>query len=230
MVWRKFVEELEGIFYPVPHIPITFFSALFEGVTPSRMAYYMRKNPEFLHYLLKEYTRTQCDMVNLLHDAGVEVVEWGDDVGVKGRLAISLNQFKEFILPYYKQLYQHVRRKGMMMIQHSCGYVDPALPYMAEAGLHAIQALQQTAGVDLKHLVESLGDKIAFMGALDDSRIIAFGTPKEVKEDVKKCIKIAGKTGNYAPGPSHGILNASLENLNALRDSIDKYSKFPISF
>jgi hypothetical protein len=101
---------------------------------------------------------------------------------------------------------------------------------MADAGLHCIQSLQKTAGVDLANLVETLGDKLAFMGALDDSRILKFGTQKDVEEDVKNCIKIAGQNGNYGPGPSNSILEPPWENLLALRDALEKYRTFPLKF
>ena len=78
------------------------------------------------------------------------------------------------------------------------------------------------------HEGDTLGDKLAFMGGLDDSRILKFGTPKDVEEDVKKCIKIAGSNGNFCPGPSNILLDPPWENVLALRDAIEKYRKYPL--
>ncbi len=51
----------------------------------------------------------------------------------------------------------------MLVLQHSCGFIDKLLPHMVEAGLNGIQGLEPAAGVDLAHLKETLGDKVAFL-------------------------------------------------------------------
>jgi uroporphyrinogen decarboxylase len=100
---------------------------------------------------------------------------------------------------------------------------------MAEAGLNCIQALEPAAGVDLAHLKQTLGEKLSFMGGIDSSRILNFGTPEDIAEEVKRCVKAAGKNGGYFVGPSHNILTTSMENLKVLRDAIEKYRKYPLN-
>jgi uroporphyrinogen decarboxylase len=158
------------------------------------------------------------------------MVFYYDDLGYKGSTIFSIDQFKEFILPYYKQIYQECKKHGMFIIQHSCGYIDKLLPYMVDAGLNGIQALEPAAGVDLAHLKETLGDKVAFLGGIDASNILNFGTPKDVEEEVKRCIKAAARGGGYFAGASHNILNAPWENILALRTAIEKYRKYPLKF
>ncbi|MFX1446393.1 MAG: uroporphyrinogen decarboxylase family protein, partial [Promethearchaeota archaeon] len=104
------------------------------------------------------------------------------------------------------------------------------LPDMVDAGLDCIQALEPAAGVDLAQLKETLGDRVAFMGGMDSSNILNFGTPEDVKEDVKKCIKAAAPGGGYFAGPSHNILNAPWENMLALKAALEKYRKYPLNF
>jgi uroporphyrinogen decarboxylase len=101
---------------------------------------------------------------------------------------------------------------------------------MVDAGLNGIQALEPAAGVDLAYLKEALGDKVCFLGGMDASRALNFGTPKEIEEEVKRCIKAAAKGGGYFAGPSHNILNVPWENVLAFREAIEKYRKYPISF
>ena len=66
------------------------------------------------------------------------------------------------------------------------------------------------------------------MGGMDSSRILNFGTPKDVEEEVKRCIKAAGQGGGYFAGPSHHVLHAPWENILALRSAIEKYRKYPL--
>jgi hypothetical protein len=229
-IWDKYVKSLEKYLYPMARLEIAMHEALFEGMTIARVAYYMRKNPQFIHEVMSEYTKVNVEIAKRLIEAGVDIIQYSDDLGMKGRSIFSLKQFREFILPYYKKLYQECKKGGAFIIQHSCGYIDKLLPDMVDAGLNGIQALEPAAGVDLVHLKETLGDRITLLGGMDSSRVLNFGTPKDVEEDVKKCLKAAGKGGGYFAGPSHNILNVPWENVVALRDAMLKYRNYPLKF
>ena len=229
-IWNGYVESLKKHLYPMAFVPLAIHESLFEGMTMSRVAYYMRKNPQFIHEVLSEYTKLNIEAVKRFYEAGVDIVFYSDDLGFKGRSILSIEQFKQFILPYYKKFYNACKKRGMFIVQHSCGYIDKNLPLMAEAGLNCIQALEPAAGVDLTYLKQTLGDKISFMGGIDSSRILNFGTPSEIVQEVKRCVKAAGYKGGYFIGPSHNILTTPWENLKVLRDAIEKYRKYPIAF
>jgi len=228
-LWENFVNRLSKYVYPMATLPITMHESLFEGMTITRVAYYMRKNPQFIHEMMTEFNKVNLEIIKRLAEAGVDIVYYGDDLGFKGRSIFSIKHFKEFILPYYKQLYQACKKNGMFVIQHSCGYIDKLLPHMVEAGLNGIQALEPAAGVDLAHLKETLGDRVAFLGGIDGSNILNFGTPKDVNEEVKRCIRAGAKGGGYFAGPSHNILNMPWENILAMRAAIEKYRKYPLN-
>ena len=66
------------------------------------------------------------------------------------------------------------------------------------------------------------------MGGMDASRVLSFGTPNEVEEEVKRCIKAAGQGGGYFVGPSHVILDAPWANILTFRTAIEKYRKYPL--
>jgi hypothetical protein len=229
-IWESFVQAVAPYFYPMPIIMIEISSALYEGMTLPRVAYYMRKNPQFIHEVMGEYTQAIIEIIKRLAEAGVDIVFYGDDLGYKERTFFSLDQFREFILPYHKKIFQLGKKIGMKVILHSDGKVDSFLPDLVEAGLDGIQALEATAGVDLAGLKKSLGDRLCFFGGLDSSGILCFGTPQDVEENVKKCIKAAGPGGGYFIGPSHDILNIPWENILAMRAAIEKYRNYPLNF
>jgi uroporphyrinogen decarboxylase len=113
----------------------------------------------------------------------------------------------------------------MLIIQHSCGYIDKLLPYMVNAGLNGIEALEPAAGVNLAYLKGTVGDRICLIGGIDASNILNFGTPQDVEQEVKRCIHAASIGGGYFAAPSHNILNVPWENVLALRAAIEKYRK-----
>ena len=223
-----YVESVSPYFYPMFDLPIALHENMFEGMTIVKAAYYMRKNPHFIHEIMKEFTKANVEIIKQYAEVGAEIVFYYDDLGYKGHSIFSIDNFREFILPYYKEMYQACKKYGMFIVQHSCGYIDKLLPYMVDAGLNGIQALEPAAHVDLAHLKETLGDRVCFMGGIDASNILNFGTPKNVEEEVKRCIKAAASGGGYFAGPSHNILNVPWENVLALRAAIEKYRKYPL--
>lgn len=228
-IWENYVKSLEPYLYPMAPLPIALHESLFEGMTIPRVAYYMRKKPQFIHEVMNELNKVNLEIIKRFSEAGVDIVFYFDDLGYKQRSIFSIEQFKEFILPYYKEIYQLCKKHGMFVIQHSCGYIDKLLPHMVDAGLNGIQALEPAAGVDLARLKDTLGDKITFLGGIDSSNILNFGNPKDVNEEVKRCIKAAAQGGGYFAGPSHNILNVPWKNILALRAAIEKYRKYPLN-
>ncbi len=228
-IWDDFVISLKDYLYPMVQLPVNLHESLFEGMTMSRGAYLMRKNPQFIHEVLTEYTKTNIEIIKRLSEAGVDIVFYPDDLGYKKRSILSLENFRTFILPYYKLLYQACKKRGIFIVQHSCGYIDKNLPDMVNAGLNCIQALEPAAEVDLANLKKTLGDRLCFMGGIDSSRVLNFGSPKDVANEVKRCINAAAHGGGYFVGPSHDLLNVPWENLMALRAAIEKFRKYPLN-
>lgn len=228
-IWDEYVESLSPYLYPIANLFMPMFENMFEGMTVARLKYYMRKKPGFILDVMNEYTKANLEMIKRLAESGVDVAFYYDDLGMKGRSIFSIQDLQKFIIPYYKKIYQECKKHSMFIIQHSCGYIDEILPYMVDAGLDCIQALEPTAGVNLGHLKDTLGDKVSFMGGIDSSRILNFGTAKEIEEHVKNCIVTAGQGGGYFVGPSHNILNVPWENCISLRDAMIKHRNYPLN-
>ena len=228
-VWEGFVEALSPYFYPMAPLPMHPHEDIFEGMTLGRVAYYMRKNPQYIHEILNEYTNVNIEIIKRLGEAGVDIALMFDDLGYKGQTIFSLKDLREFIIPYYKKIYGECKKNEILIVQHSCGKIDEILPDLVDAGLNCIEALEPAAGVDLARLKKTLGDRLCFMGGIDSSRALNFGTPKEVEEEVKRCIKAAAPGGGYFAGPSHTILNVPWENILAFRAAIEKYRKYPLN-
>lgn len=226
--WDAYLKAVSPYFYPMLDLPISLHENMFEGMTIAKAAYFMRKNPQFIHEVMKEYTKANLEIIKQYAEVGVDIVFYYDDLGYKGQSIFSIKHFREFILPYYKEMFQECKKRGMFIVMHSCGYIDKLLPDMVDAGLNCIQALEPAAGVDLAFLKETLGDRLSFMGGMDASRVLNFGTAREIEDEVKRCIKAAAPGGGYFAGPSHNILNVPWDNVLAFRAAIEKHRKYPL--
>ena len=67
------------------------------------------------------------------------------------------------------------------------------------------------------------------MGGINALRVLNFGTPRNVEEEVERCINAAAQGGGYFTSPSHNILNVPWENILALRAAIEKNRKYTLN-
>ena len=145
-------------------------------------------------------------------------------------MPLSLKNFRRFLLPEFKKMFQEAKKRGMFFVLHSCGNVTEFLPDLADVGLSCIQALEPASGMDIAEVKNDVGDKMALMGGMDSSVVLNFGTPREVVEEVKRCIKGAAHGGGYFVGASHNFMDCPWENLLAFREALEKYRKYPLNF
>ena len=75
---------------------------------------------------------------------------------------------------------------------------------------------------DLPLLKEKYGDRIVFCGGIDTQKILPFGTPKDVKKEVKRVSEILGEGGGYILASVHTIMNdVPAENILAMVQAVE---------
>ncbi len=90
-----------------------------------------------------------------------------EDMGFKERPFMSPAMYRDLIQPAHKYTIDYAKSHNLPVIMHSCGFVEPLLPGMIEAGIDCLQVIEIKAGMDLLKLHRLYGDKIAFMGGID---------------------------------------------------------------
>ena len=59
--------------------------------------------------------------------------------------------------------------------------------------------------MDPVKLKKEFGGRMAFWGGIDTHRVLPFGTPEEVRKEVRRMINILGKKGGYVLASVHNI-------------------------
>ena len=72
-----------------------------------------------------------------------------EDMGFKEKPFMSPAMYEEIMLPGHKKLFDFAHAWGCKVIVHSCGYVEPLVPGLIEAGMDCLQAMEVKAGMDL---------------------------------------------------------------------------------
>jgi uroporphyrinogen decarboxylase len=120
------------------------------------------------------------DMVTVLSDMTIEMqkilfeqegypdgIWYYEDMGFKGKPFMAPELYQELIMPAHTKTIAYAHSVGLPVIMHSCGFVEPLLPYMIEAGIDCLQVIEIKAGMDLLRIHKQFGDKIALMGGID---------------------------------------------------------------
>jgi len=128
--------------------------------------------------------------------------DWGDQRGV----IIGPERWRRFIKPRLADMYSAVHDAGKFTLSHCCGSVREIMPDLIEIGLDVIQSVQPEAlGMDPYELKRDFGEHITFWGCLGSQSTIPFGTPAEVKAEVRRLRTEMSRRGGYILGPAKAL-------------------------
>ena len=213
---------------PCAHIN-SILEPIWEGLGLSLFTKLLRKNKTKLKKYIDLRTKIAVAGSKVLAETDFDVFFLCDDTAFKNRTMINPKDHRELIIPAYKKILHEINKAGKYTIFHSDGFTEPYFDGLIEAGFKGVESLEPMAGMNLKHLKETYGDKLCLIGNIDVSELLPFGTIDEVSQAVKKCIKDAGEGGGYMLSACTDITNAcKLENIFTMISATKKYGKYPL--
>lgn len=152
----------------------------------------------------------------------------GTDFGTQNSEFMSPETYRKFYKPYQKKINDWVHENtNWKTFYHSCGSLVRLLDDMVEAGIDILNPVQcSAAGMDPKMLKEKYGQKLVFWGGgVDTQQVLPFGTPEEVKAQVKERLEIFSKGGGFVFNTIHNIVaKTPVENLLAMYETVKDYN------
>ena len=114
---------------------------------------------------------------------------------------------------------------GAKVIMCSCGSIVAVIKDRAEIGLDVLNSMQPFAkNMNTKNLKEQFGEIMSFHGGIDVQRILPYGTPADIRKEVKRLIKIWMPTGGWIGAASHNIQpDVPPENIVAMFDALQEF-------
>jgi len=159
----------------------------------------------------------------------IDVCQVTDDLGSQNGPMISLDLYREFYRPHHKRFAGLCHDFGITVMHHDDGSCRIFLPDLVELGINILNPIQWTCpGMDMKELKAEFGAKLCFHGGVDNQRVLPFGTPEDVRAEVRHCIDaLASDRTGYILAPCHNIQAVSpVENILAMYDEARKYGTF----
>ena len=178
--------------------------------------------PEEVHRLYQKLTDFYIRiMERFREECGADGIFTSDDIGTQTGPFFSLEIFRTFFKPYYKQIIDKAHELGMHFWLHTCGNIELFMEDFIEIGLDVIHPIQKYT-MDEKQIVRKYGGRICFLAGFDVQNIIPYGTPEDVRAEVRFLIVTFSRPdGRFMITMGNGSTNDwKKESLQALYDEI----------
>ena len=128
-----------------------------------------------------------------------------EDMGMKGRPFMSPAMYEEILQPAHARLFAFAHELGCKVIVHSCGFVEPLVPGLVDAGMDCLQAMEVKAGMDVCYLAKRYGGRLAFCGNID-VRVLCTNDRRQIDEALRRTIPPVLEAGSgYILHSDHSI-------------------------
>lgn len=170
-------------------------------LSPDQMMKSMLKNKKELHQLIEHCLNIQMEVVD--HFSQIESLIFHVADPMASSDLISPKSYREFALPYCKQLVDKIHSYNKEATLHICGDTLKILPAMLETGADVFSLDQ---AVDLEKVSQILGGEAAILGNVDPVNILRDGSSEEIERAVREVVSQVGNhPGGFILGPGCDI-------------------------
>lgn len=188
--------------------------------------------PDYVHAMFGKQLEYALGNLERIHatvgDRVDAVFLCGTDFGTQNGQFCSPATFDELWMPYYKRMNGWIHaHTGWKTFKHSCGAVKPLMNHFIAAGFDIVNPVQcSAAGMDAGTLKARYGDRLVFWGGgVDTQKILPFGTPAQVREQVLKRCGIFSKRGGFVFDAIHNVqARTPVENIVAMLDAVREFN------
>ncbi len=165
-------------------------------------------------------------------DRATAVFFTGTDFGMQTRLFVSPKAYRDLYQPFHKRvndwIHEHTPWKVFI---HSCGSMRALYDDLIVAGFDILNPVQTSAAhMDPSELKSEFGDRATFWGGgVDTQHTLPFGTPDQVREEVRERIRIFGPGGGFVFNTVHNVqAQIPIENVIAMYETVREYGSYPL--
>lgn len=189
----------------------------------------MIRNPALVQRISEGVLDYQLRYIKNCVQVGADFFFINGDYAVTNGPMVSPSMAAEFLIPYLKSLVGRVHELGALVAKHSDGLLWSLFDQIVEAGVDAIHPIDPEAGMDMGEAKAKYGHRVCLMGNVDCGPLLTWGTPEEVHQSVKECIRKGGKGGGLICMSSNSIHSGvKPENYIAMVETIHEYGVYPL--
>jgi uroporphyrinogen decarboxylase len=150
-------------------------------------------------------------------------LHFADDWGGQSSLLIRPETWRRIFKPRYAAMFEPVRSAGLDVWFHSDGAVNEIVGDLIEIGVDVINV--QTAVVGHDWIARHARGRAALRTDIDRQRVLPFGSPAEVKEEVQRTFECCGTRDGGLIACGEVGPDVPLENIRAMYEAFREYGR-----
>jgi uroporphyrinogen decarboxylase len=211
-------------------IDCSIFEALkyLRGITQSLID--VVANKDIAHRIMDMSVAYHLRLGEKLIERGVDILWLADDIGGEHTMLMSPETFREMVKPKMGSMIGALKRKGpgVKIAFHSDGYIEPVIDDLVEIGVDLLNPIQPES-MDPAGLKKRYGRRLALWGAVSTQQTLPFGSPEQVRAEVRERIRTCAPGGGFLLAPTHNIqLDVPFANIRAFYDAVRDFGGYPI--
>ena len=157
----------------------------------------------FYAELLDRFTELTLALLEECADVPADAIMMGDDWGNQQGIMIGPQRWRRFFKPRYARIFDAIHQQNKFAITHCCGSVADIMGDIVQIGLDVLESVQpEAAGMNPYALKKRWGEKITFWGGLGSQSTIPFGTPDEIRHEIRHLRREMARGGGYILAPA----------------------------
>jgi uroporphyrinogen decarboxylase len=181
--------------------------------------------PDFTRYLVQRLSDFFTEYHRRCYAAApglIDLTQVTDDFGSQAGLLIPPRTFDQFYRWTMERAIALAHSHGVLVFHHDDGDIRTLVPRLVQMGIQVLNPIQWRCGNwDLAALKAQFGHALCFHGGVDNQHTLPFGTPDEVRAEVRWLKATLGGDGTgYILAPCHNLQAITpLENILALYEA-----------
>jgi uroporphyrinogen decarboxylase len=184
------------------------------------------ENPEFVDATLDRIEAIQTAMMKRFFARSgkhLDLVFISDDIAGQQSLLISPASWRRHLQPRLERWCDLVHDHGLKVFYHTDGAARPLLKPILDCGVDVLNPIQHACpGMDMAELKREFGHRVIFHGGVDNQTVLPYGTPEQVRAEVRECLRTLGAGGEgYICCSCHNVqAGTPLENIFAMVETM----------
>jgi uroporphyrinogen decarboxylase len=179
-------------------------------------------NPDVAEHLLDKMADDYEYKAARLAKMGVHALACGDDMGHQHQLVMHPDMLRKWILSRWERVIGAARliNRNIKIDFHTDGRTEEMIPDLLAIGVNAINPVQPECD-DPEHLKKRFAPRLVLKGTLS-SRVLTFGSPDDVKDEIRVRIDTAKRWGGLMITPNNQPdVNTPYENFRAFLEGCE---------
>ncbi len=146
-----------------------------------------------------------------------------EDLGMQTGPMLSPEQFHKYIRPSYERLTAPAKARGLVVHEHSDGYIMDLLDDLLAVGGTVLNLQDRVNG--LENIAKHIKGRIAIDLDIDRQHVTATGTPREIDDWIRECVmKLKSPNGGLSL-MYHAWYPTPIQNIRTVCDAFENYCR-----